>query len=101
MPDPRDPLWRFGSSVIGYDAASGAAAPFPASAAFDLAQIPAWTAEPRQYGFHATLKPPFELADGFDAGDSMAAAAAFAAMRPPFRIAPLRLTALGPFLALT
>ena len=100
MPDPQSPLWHFGSQVLGYDAASRSTVAFPTSPAFDLAQITAWTAEPRQYGFHATLKPPFELAEGVEPEDLLAAAAMFASMRPPFRIAPLRLTAIGPFLAL-
>src|SRR5260370_35139047 len=96
MPDPRDPLWRFGSSVIGYDAATGAAAPFPASVAFDPAQIAALTAEPRQYGFHATLKPPFVLAHGFDAGDLRAPAAPFPARRRRFQHRPQRPTPIAP-----
>jgi putative phosphonate metabolism protein len=92
-------LHRFGAAVIGYDADTGR----------DLAQLapagvadwPAATAEPRRYGFHATLKAPFRLAAGLDAPDLVAAVAAFAAERAPVRLAGLAVAAIGPFCALT
>lgn len=49
------------------------------------------TADARRYGFHATLKPPFRLRDGFSFGDVMAAAEALGRGIPPFplpRLAP-------------
>ena len=57
-------LWRFGSATLGYDALTGEDLPFAVPPGCDLALWPAFTEEPRRYGFHATLKAPFELADG-------------------------------------
>ena len=55
-PGPLLPLLQLGSQWLGRDAFSGKACVQPA--VLDLAEI---TAEPRRYGFHATLKPPFAL----------------------------------------
>lgn len=59
-------LWRFGSEVLGYDAFTGRDVPqwhpalTPASAWHEM------TADPRLYGFHATLKAPFRAAEDVD-----------------------------------
>jgi hypothetical protein len=63
-PAPETPLWRFGSQVLGHDAATG-----EELAGFELPGFTAetWrnaTARPRLYGFHGTLKAPFRLAPG-------------------------------------
>ncbi|CAL8975103.1 hypothetical protein RHODGE_RHODGE_04089 [Rhodoplanes serenus] len=58
-------LYRLGSALVGYDAYTGAELAPPADA--DVPDDwPAVTAEPRRYGFHATLKAPFRLAAGSD-----------------------------------
>ncbi|MEO1291600.1 MAG: DUF1045 domain-containing protein [Pseudomonadota bacterium] len=54
----------------------------------------------RRYGFHATLKAPFRLAEGHGAAALDQAAIAFAAGQRAFEIPALAVTALGPFLAL-
>jgi putative phosphonate metabolism protein len=51
----------FGSRVLGYDAAKGRRVPHYQSI---MDEVPDWhllTQDPAQYGFHATLKAPFEL----------------------------------------
>ena len=61
VPATETELYRFGSSVIGYDCYRVANVPWPSEL---LSDIPAWdelTREPRTYGFHATLKAPFRL----------------------------------------
>jgi len=63
-PPPESALWRFGCDVIGRDAASGERRMGYASDGFDAASWRALTSEPRRYGFHATLKAPFRLAEG-------------------------------------
>lgn len=98
-PAPDDPLWRFGSSVIGRDASRGESVE-PPPLGFDPGIWASWTAEPRRYGFHATLKPPFRLATGLTEADLLAAAADFAAARRAFPITGLRVAAIGSFLAL-
>ena len=99
-PAANDPLWAFGSSVLGYDAASGARVDFPDHPALRSAPLEAWTAEPRKYGFHATLKPPFALAPGADEGELVAAVREFAATQAPFDAGPPRVAAIGAFVAL-
>lgn len=59
------------------------------------------TAEPRRYGFHATLKAPFSLAAGTTETDLLDAFQAFCAKTAPVIIPTLTLGALGPFFALT
>jgi Protein of unknown function (DUF1045) len=91
-------LWQLASRWLGRDAhnCEPLAQPvFPALCDVDFAAI---TADPRHYGFHATLKAPFALAPGCSDAELMGAASAFAAERTAFRadIAP---QALGRFLA--
>jgi putative phosphonate metabolism protein len=94
-------LWRFGSATLGYDAVTGADIGFaipPDCEALDWSEM---TAEPRRYGFHATLKAPFELAPGRNEGALRAFARNYVAGRPPVRLAGLSVNALGRFIALT
>jgi putative phosphonate metabolism protein len=54
-------LDQFGAEMLGYDAWIGAALPFASGV---VEQMPDWrelTQDPRQYGFHATLKAPMSL----------------------------------------
>jgi hypothetical protein len=53
--------WRFGSSWLGRDAATGEVRPVPALPALDGIDLLTLTAAPRRYGFHATLVAPFAL----------------------------------------
>src|SRR5262245_35933258 len=59
------------------------------------------TAEPRVYGFHATLKPPFHLSDPASEAELVHRLRTFAETRKPFLAPALRVTALSSFLALT
>lgn len=58
--------WRFGAGWIGRDERDDADLPQPAPPGLDAAPLTALTAEPRRYGFHATLKAPFRLRQGTD-----------------------------------
>lgn len=58
------------------------------------------TVDARRYGFHATLKAPFRLAEGRTLDELEAAVAAFAAQRPIVHVPQLALTRLGRFFAL-
>jgi putative phosphonate metabolism protein len=62
-----------------------------------LAEI---TAEPRGYGFHATLKPPMTLADGASERDLLEVVGRFAYGQRAFTTPPLVLSELAGFLAL-
>jgi hypothetical protein len=67
---------------------------------FDAACLAAFTAEPRRYGLHATLKPPFALADGANLAALRADLAAFTAVAAPVALPRLQLRRLDRFLAL-
>ncbi|MFH5925740.1 DUF1045 domain-containing protein [Roseomonas xinghualingensis] len=94
-PATDDPLHRLGSQWLGRDAETGASLIQPEIPGLDLHAL---TADPRGYGLHATLKPPFRLATSYAAlrKDAEALAAATA----PFELPPLKLASLGGFLAL-
>ena len=99
-PPKDDPLTVAAARWLGRDGFSGgmvAQAEEPPLSAETLLEA---TADPRRYGFHATLKAPFELKDGAALCDLEEALAAFAAETRAFAISPLVLGRLGPFFAL-
>lgn len=86
-----DALAHFGAAWLGWDALSGQAlAP----------QGGDWTQTPRRYGFHATVKAPFRLADGRTPQELAQAFAALCARLAPVTLPRLTLTDAGGFLAL-
>ena len=97
-------FWRFGCAWLGRDPESGDRPASPAltgDAARDWPPdaLAALKTSPANYGFHATLKPPFRLADGRSRAELEAAAAAYAARRSPFVCPDVRVQALGRFIA--
>jgi len=94
-PLPDDPLFTDAASWLGRDPASDVGSPQPAIP--DIAEV---TAEPRLYGFHATLKPPMRLATGCRWRDLVAAARVLADSIAPFDLPPLSVQDLFGFLAL-
>ena len=75
-PTPDSALDRFGAQMLGYDAYGGDDLPFPDGVTPDWREV---TADPRKYGFHATLKAPMALADGKTEAQLAAGCEAFAA----------------------
>jgi len=94
-PQPDDELAVCAAAWLGRDAESGAAVAQP-----DIAAIAEITAEPRLYGFHATLKPPMRLAAGRTWDNFVVAAAALADRMAPFELPPLAVQDVWRFLAL-
>ena len=92
---PAEPFRSFGAQWLGRDADTGVPLPLPPGIAHRPA---AWVKAPAHYALHATLKPPFRLAEGTNAVMLDHAVHAFAAARSPFD-APLALRALRGFLA--
>lgn len=90
MPRRGSALGELGRRWLGVDAETGEIL-FPAR--------PELVA-PRRYGFHATLKAPFRLAQGIRVDDLVRRAGAFAARTLPVTAGPLKLDTLGRFLAL-
>lgn len=83
-PRPGTEWHRLGAEWLGYDAVSGRPARrADALAAEELREL---TATAATYGFHATLRSPFRLAEGIDVADVLAAveraAASLAALAP-------------------
>ena len=78
-PQAESDLARLGEAWLGLVEASEAAVQLPPIPGFDASRIHALTAEPRRYGLHATLKPPFALADGTDLASLRQALNEFAA----------------------
>lgn len=93
---PQGAFADFGASWLGWDAVAGRRLPH----APEVEGAEEITATPRRYGFHATLKPPFRLAEGRTVAELAAAVARVAADTPAVRGARLGLERLGPFLAL-
>ncbi|WP_342107436.1 DUF1045 domain-containing protein [Methylobacterium sp. SI9] len=96
LPNPGSRLEAFGRSVLGYDPVSGEAVAHPAG----LGDLAAVNTGARVYGFHATLKAPLRLAPGATEADLVVAARGVAVAHPPVAVGPLRVAALGRFLAL-
>ena len=95
---PQGEFADFGAAWLGWDAAAGRAVAQPELVGLDIAAL---TAEPRKYGFHATLKAPFRLAEGQGADALADAVGDLAAQLRPVTLDGLALTRIGPFLALT
>jgi len=99
-PPPEHPLSSAAASWLGRDAFSGQVSDLSAIDDFSAAALAGLTEDPRRYGFHATLKAPFELAEGKTEQDLIVAFEAFAAITAPRRINAVLLGKLGPFFAL-
>ena len=94
-PLPDDPLTGLSSAWLGRDPLTNA--PVAQPAVDGIGEI---TAEPRVYGFHATLKPPMRLAEGTHWTGIMAAVRAVVAAIAPFELPTLAVADLFGFLAL-
>jgi putative phosphonate metabolism protein len=94
-PPSDDPLTKLSSAWLGRDPSTNA--PVPQPTLDGIAEI---TEEPRQYGFHATLKPPMHLVEGTDWTRFVAAVGDTASDIAPFDLPPLTVADLTGFLAL-
>ncbi|MGC4409006.1 DUF1045 domain-containing protein [Allorhizobium sp. NPDC080224] len=94
------PLSQTAAAWLGRDAFTGIEHPRTAETDFPAEELDALTADPRRYGFHATLKAPFHLAEGMSEADLLAEFAAFAAKTAAFEVPSIIVGQLGPFFAL-
>ena len=99
-PPAGSPLAEIGEAWLGRRA-EGGAIERTAPAGLSRDEIEQATAEPRRYGLHATLKPPFRLAAGRAAAELDEALQGFARQTPPVAAPALRLERIARFLALT
>jgi len=99
-PAETSPLWRSGSTWLGRDACSGASLPQPGIPGMTAERLHVLTASPRRYGLHATLKPPFRLADGVRPEMLVDAIGTLASRLQPFTLPALSVAMLSDFIAL-
>jgi putative phosphonate metabolism protein len=92
--------WRFGASWLGRDETSGAKLPQPELPGCSRSRFEELTTEPRRYGFHATLKAPFSLAQGVDEAHLLHATAALATTAHQVSVGPLSVDHWKGFVAL-
>jgi|CXWL01.1.fsa_nt_gi putative phosphonate metabolism protein len=99
-PAKDSPWWRFGAGWLGRDETSNTPLTTPTAAQLDADMQQQITAEPRRYGFHATLKAPFRLRIGSTLDDLLVQLRTLADTLKPVALGPLYATALGNFVAL-
>jgi putative phosphonate metabolism protein len=97
---PDSELDRFGAHLIGHDAFSGDALPFPDGIEQTLPDWREITQDPRKYGFHATLKAPMWLADGTTEIELLAACASFAGSPRRIPLIKPAVNPIGDFIAI-
>lgn len=99
-PKPGARLHALGSQWLGRDAVTGDTLDPELPDSLTRDEWSRATTSPRRYGFHATLKPPFRLAEGMALEDLQLALRKFAASHQSFEAPSLCVAPLGRFLAL-
>ena len=94
-PAEHDPLWQLGCQWLGRNPDSGTALAQP-----NLPGIAELTADPRHYGFHATLKPPFHLRQSVSWDNVVSAVDDLASRLKPFALPRLEVADLHGFIAI-
>jgi putative phosphonate metabolism protein len=89
------------SAILGRCARTGIALGQPAIPGIKPTRLAELTASPRHYGLHATLKPPFFLADPHDENELLESVSMIATKIRAFDLPGLELARIGSFLALT
>ena len=99
-PPVDSPWWLAGSHWLGRCAATGNVLGQPRVPGFSPEAFAAVTAAPRRYGWHATLKAPFALAEGAYLKQLFAVLDDLAGALSAFDMPTLRVKRLDDFLAL-
>lgn len=100
-PPHGDPLTVAAARWLGRDAFTGTAVERPDVADLSREELAYFTASARRYGFHATLKAPFELARGETEANLLGAFEAFAEALDPVVLPAVRIAQIDRFFALT
>jgi len=100
-PPPGSDLEVFGHSWLGRDHMTGEPVEQPTLDGIDAVEQVEITRSARHYGFHATLKAPFELVEGGDPNGLYAKARNFAAIRKKFEAPPLQIAKISKWIAFT
>lgn len=99
-PGPDDALTRIAANWLGRDPFTDATQEAPVTGELSATEIAFHTAAARRYGFHATLKAPFRLADGESEASLDQALAAYAATLEPVVLPRLVVGQIDGFFAL-
>jgi len=98
-PDDLSALAEFGNRVLGR-LPTGQRVSTSAGDFTDRVTAELLASTPAHYGFHATLKAPFELAENFSSSDFLAHVEQFAKQQQPITLHDLKPRALAGFMAL-
>ncbi len=101
VPAPDDALYQKASAWLGWDSHLGKEVDHPKLGTLQETEHRKTTQKPATYGFHATLKPPFYLGNGYGEGELIATADSFAQSHAPISLATLSVSKIGNFVALT
>jgi putative phosphonate metabolism protein len=99
-PEPTELLATRARIWLGYDAETGNSIQQPVVAGFSTERLRHLTTEPRRYGFHGTLKPPFALTAGTTETMLIEAVGTFCATQSTVRVGPMKVAAISDFIAL-
>jgi putative phosphonate metabolism protein len=99
-PAPGSTLANRAGAWLGRDALTGLPRPQPLPASMAFGSVVAITREADRYGFHGTLKPPFQLARDKDETGLIAALEAYGARTAPINLGRLSVQDLSGFIAL-
>ncbi len=99
-PRPGEELAAAARQWLGRNPETGHGRPLPCLPGIKAERFAEITAEPRRYGFHATLKAPISLVEESAERDLLEAVGGFAARQRGFTGPSLKLTELSSFLAL-
>jgi len=99
-PEAQSSLGKFGNAWLGRDPAGGPVPRRHVPAGLAAPEVETLTAAPARYGFHATLKPPFRLAQDTDELTLLQAVHDLAAAHSPVPIAGLAIKSIGKFIAI-
>lgn len=99
-PDTLSSAWHTGSRWLGCNAATGQLLTQPAVDGIAKEVLTELTSHPRRYGWHATLKAPFQLAPGHTLSTLCTGLQRFCQGRQPFDLTAWDLSTLDGFLSL-
>jgi hypothetical protein len=99
-PAPGTDWWERGSEWLGRCASRRCSLPMPEIGRVDASVQTALTADPRRYGWHATLKAPFRLSSQSNLWALRDALAAICRDHPAVELGDMQVARLGSFLAL-
>ncbi|HVY06856.1 MAG TPA: DUF1045 domain-containing protein [Burkholderiales bacterium] len=100
VPPRESRLWKLGCEWLGRDPESGEVFAPPEVEGCAPEKQQRLIRSARMYGFHATMKPPFQLAEGVDEGRLADEVARLAASIRSYSMPALKMDRLGGFVAL-